>query len=336
MLAQSLNCLLPQCNNHTDQVEILISDNASTDETQHIVNEIGTRYTVRYERRSLNLGPVRNIMNMLETALGEYIWIVGDDDLIINGGIEQILKLLIEHPVYGLFVLNHEIRIIDDAWSEIASSCGQLYKRDRTMHICQRFDSGPLARFEDVMRYDGLFPPLLYGSLGTTIFRRRDWQAAIGSIHITEQDREFDSLKMTYPHLIVLSHAFMGQPVFYVGEAQFIKTQGPQQSWMQPNAHLLWGHYAYDAINLYSRLGMQAPLVRQLRQYTLDMNKLILPHILTNRLQNTGAIRFSLARFLWSNRMFPRQMLHFLYKIYVWKPINRFLQRRRKNRRPFS
>jgi abequosyltransferase len=75
------------------RVELIISDNASSDDTETVVREFSARgLRVRYIRNVENVGPDANFLQCFEQARGKYTWIFSDDDLIIPGGIAKILS----------------------------------------------------------------------------------------------------------------------------------------------------------------------------------------------------------------------------------------------------
>lgn len=77
------------------RVELIISDNASSDETASLVEEY-QRYglQIRSVRNKVNIGADANFMQCIEIARGKYFWLFGDDDIIVPGGISKILPLL--------------------------------------------------------------------------------------------------------------------------------------------------------------------------------------------------------------------------------------------------
>ncbi len=76
----------------TDEVEIVISDNASTDNTEEIIAEYQKKYTrIVYSKSETNLGADRNYLRAVELAKGEYCWLFGSDDYLADGAIERIL-----------------------------------------------------------------------------------------------------------------------------------------------------------------------------------------------------------------------------------------------------
>jgi glycosyltransferase involved in cell wall biosynthesis len=74
------------------RVELIISDNASPDETPSVVQEFVARgLPVRYIRNTQNIGADANFLQCFEQARGKYVWIFSDDDLIVPGGLAKIL-----------------------------------------------------------------------------------------------------------------------------------------------------------------------------------------------------------------------------------------------------
>jgi len=93
-LARLLDSLVPQLENEP-RVELLISDNASPDQTPALLEEYGRRGLIfRNIRNQINIGPDANFAQCFAEASGKYVWIVGDDDVIVSGGLAVILDLL--------------------------------------------------------------------------------------------------------------------------------------------------------------------------------------------------------------------------------------------------
>ena len=98
-----LSLLLPQCD---DRVEILVVDNASTDNTSEIVNEAVKDYTfVQYIRNERNIGPDSNFLKCMNLAQGKYTFLLSDDDVLMEGKLKYILELLAKEEI-SLVYLN--------------------------------------------------------------------------------------------------------------------------------------------------------------------------------------------------------------------------------------
>lgn len=91
---------------HGRDVEVVISDNASSDDTREVVERYQELLpNIRYFRSSSNLGADRNFLRVVELATGDYCWLMGDDDIVEPGAIARIGQVLRDHPeVAGLSV----------------------------------------------------------------------------------------------------------------------------------------------------------------------------------------------------------------------------------------
>lgn len=91
----------------TDECEIVVSDNASTDNTADVISEYSRRFNrLRYVRQEINNGLDQNFDNAVAHARGEYCWLLSDDDLLKPGAIATVLKAI--RPGLSLIVVNVE------------------------------------------------------------------------------------------------------------------------------------------------------------------------------------------------------------------------------------
>src|SRR5205823_13461162 len=81
-LELNLRNIFAQIATPRDDLEILVVDNASIDHTADVAKPYLTwRTDFRYVRNQKNVGMLGNLAVTAQKAKGEYIWIIGDDDL---------------------------------------------------------------------------------------------------------------------------------------------------------------------------------------------------------------------------------------------------------------
>lgn len=94
MLRRSIESALGQ---DYSMIEVIISNNASTDDTQDICQEYSKKDgRVKYVTQSSNRGPVANFAEVLKRASGEYFMWLGDDDWIDASYVSHCVSLLDE------------------------------------------------------------------------------------------------------------------------------------------------------------------------------------------------------------------------------------------------
>jgi abequosyltransferase len=93
-LTELLEVLMPQLVGEP-RVELMISDNASQDDTPAVIESFREKgLKLIYTRNEINIGSDANFLQCFEQANGKYMWLVGDDDIILPGALARILPVL--------------------------------------------------------------------------------------------------------------------------------------------------------------------------------------------------------------------------------------------------
>ncbi|GLY31150.1 glycosyltransferase family 2 protein [Kineosporia sp. NBRC 101731] len=108
LLSRSLGSVLDQS---FEDVEIIVSDNASTDDTEDYVRSIGDP-RIRYDRLPSNIGLFGNLSRCLTLGTGRYRVMLPDDDSMLPGNLEAKVAFLDAHPSAGL--VHSAFRHLDD------------------------------------------------------------------------------------------------------------------------------------------------------------------------------------------------------------------------------
>ena len=82
-------------------IEIYISNNKSTDDTELIISEFLEGYCGAFTvvNNKENIGSDKNIVQCYTTAVTNYVWIIGDDDVILPGGLAVVLNMLVDNTI---------------------------------------------------------------------------------------------------------------------------------------------------------------------------------------------------------------------------------------------
>lgn len=92
---ESLEIQLANNSSLADIVEVIVSDNCSPDDTKEVVLSFQSRIkNLTYAYNEKNVGFDMNIYNIVTKASGKYCWYLGDDDIIINGGLEHMCNTI--------------------------------------------------------------------------------------------------------------------------------------------------------------------------------------------------------------------------------------------------
>lgn len=106
-LRECLVSILTSVKGYEDKIEIVISDNASTDNTKSVVSEFQNEHRfIRYHRNDVNTGDL-NFYIVAGLARGEYIWVFADDDKMEAEAISIIFDSI--DSGYNLIISNYSI-----------------------------------------------------------------------------------------------------------------------------------------------------------------------------------------------------------------------------------
>lgn len=85
-----------------NDVEILILDNASTDETRDVVKKYAEHKFLKYIKNDENIGADNNFKKAISLSRGKYVWIFGDDDLVFDDTILYLAQILDAPTAFGI------------------------------------------------------------------------------------------------------------------------------------------------------------------------------------------------------------------------------------------
>jgi glycosyltransferase involved in cell wall biosynthesis len=147
-----------------EDVEILVFDDASPDDTETVVRELQKKLpTLRYVRNEQNVRADKNIYNLFANFRGEYFFGITDDDSLLPGALTELRKIAKERPEAGLigssYEIFHEIKKTTQVHDTFAASCdiskddiGKIVALFRDSHIfsrtCIRRNAVDLAGYE--------------------------------------------------------------------------------------------------------------------------------------------------------------------------------------------
>ncbi len=159
-LREAIDSILAQT--FTD-FELIISDNASTDQTEEICKDYAAKDSrIRYFRNTTNIGGANNENRTFLLSKGQYFRLAADDDVLAPSLIEKCVKVLDAEPTV---VLCHSTIIkIDEQGRHIG-----ILERDLASSI------KPHQRFQELADHNH-FCETTYGLIRADILRKTDLQ----------------------------------------------------------------------------------------------------------------------------------------------------------------
>jgi len=104
LLEERLLELIPQL---TSEVELIICNDGSTDETEQIWQKYREHGVLYYENK-VNMGLSRNMLLAFESAKGDWLWTLGDDDGVLSTAIQNALALVKNYEHAGVITFSND------------------------------------------------------------------------------------------------------------------------------------------------------------------------------------------------------------------------------------
>ena len=109
-LAQLLGQLSREWEDDRWAIEVLVADNASTDDTREVVESARRDgLKVNYICRESNIKFPGNLRNGLSEVSGLYVWPLCDDDLLESGALRSVIESIEHRQEVPIFILNRNI-----------------------------------------------------------------------------------------------------------------------------------------------------------------------------------------------------------------------------------
>jgi len=218
----------------TAEVEIVIVDGGSSDDTQDVVGQFQQRFpSIRYIRQDAGSarsgspppsgeGFDRDCNRAVELAVGQYCWLFTDDDLLRPGAIQAVLKATREQ--YGLIIVNAEVRSGD--LSKVLEPVRLRLAADRTYE-----PSESQSLFASVANY--------LSFVGGVVIRRELWIARQKEQYIGSG---FIHIGMVFQSLIPGQILVIAEPLVTIryGDALYMRTSRYFEIWMFTWPNLIW------------------------------------------------------------------------------------------------
>lgn len=111
MLQKTLSTLVRQISLiEAGNVEIIVGDNCSSDGTEQIGRWYSNEYPyINYLRHDTNIGAERNYFTIIQHAVGDFIWLLSDDDYFLDSAINKILQVISQQQEISFIFVNYRL-----------------------------------------------------------------------------------------------------------------------------------------------------------------------------------------------------------------------------------
>ncbi len=226
-LKNCLNSIIAVYKKTNFNFQVCISDNNSTDNTLDIVNEAKKEIDIKYFKNEKNLGIPKNFINVVNMADGEFVWLIGDDDLLVNGSLNRLNNLIKQNPNVDFFYVN-----------SFHLNTEYVFSFDQPFNINNLpLEMEPFSKYTkdgELDFLDLINPEISFDFLGgmfLSVFRKSKWLKNINSINkiALNSDKVFSHFDNTFPHVKIFSKAFAKSKAYFNSKPLIVCLTGARE-----------------------------------------------------------------------------------------------------------
>lgn len=309
-LANCLQSIIVNKRSSKVDFQICVSDNCSTDETEDVVRHAQVSMPIKYHKNRKNLGIPRNFLNVVEMADGEFVWLIGDDDLLLPCTVEILCDLIGKQPNIDFYFINSY-----HLTTEYVLSFPQPFdisNLPKKMTLVSSWNHSGEMKFLELVDPKISFDFL--GGMFLAVFRRQNWLQHVNVLDrvAISDDRTFSHFDNTFPHVKIFSKAFAQSQAFFHSKPLSVCLMGARE-WT-PMYPLVRSVRLIEALNQYRKNGLPYTRYLQCKNYALRYFFTDMVLMFLNR-DSSGLKYVNPLKLIFANCFYPNCWLSFLYAI---------------------
>lgn len=307
-LLNCLNSLILQTNKN---FEVCISDNCSKKNIKKLILPYRKKLKIRFSRNYKNLGFALNLLKVSQMAKGEFIWFIGDDDLLMKDAIQTLTKLIKKNKTSDFFWVNSNY--LDYKYLEqfrYPFDTKNLPKKMQT-HSSQKKDKK--LDFFDLIDPKISFDFLL--GVFVCVFRAKKWRENLHVIDkkLIKDRRTWSNFENTCFFIKVFCSAFSRSQAYFCAKPLTVSLHGIRE-WgdLYPLVEIV---RIPEALDYYRSKGLKLSKYYIAKNFALKNFFNYFIKILMNR-KKMGFKYISLYKHFFPNLLYPNSWLSIIYFIF--------------------
>ena len=207
--------------------EVCISDNCSEESIEDVILEYSKNLNIKFKKNSENFGLGRNIIESVSMASGKFVWILGNDDLILANTLSELEMLLEKNSNLDFFFINS----FNLKSSEVFKHA-QPFKTKNLPNNMKKFSS---INKDKIVDFDQLIDPeisfdFLLG-LYLSIFKRDKWNKNLSYINQKNLNdkRTYSTFENTCPHIAIFANNFFDSKCYIKSQPLSVNLSGERE-----------------------------------------------------------------------------------------------------------
>lgn len=242
-----LEALLPQAAQYADTVEVVVSDNASTDNTRNVVDESRRLGNLSYFCMEYNKGSYVNIVHSAtKLAKGKYVWMLGSHNLLMPGALGYVLDTLAREDQCSVFYVNFRCASYPNQWPVgAAGGYDGCYEYQNDPDVVDR----GVACWHELIKAETALCTQQYAHIVNRSVWVSYWEGRT-------LEPIYSNGISTYPHTYMIAESLFNDPAYYIGKPLLTIFNGAQTWNDTDNQFKVYSLGLSDLLSLFQSQGL--------------------------------------------------------------------------------
>jgi len=215
-------------NQNNLEYEVCISDNGSEEDTDKIIEMYKSKLKIKYNKNEKNLGFALNAIKTVSMSQGDYIWMIGNDDLLMPDALNKLQKIFKENNDVEYFFINS---------FHLSLEFIKKHKRPfdtANLPISKMKTISEIKQNKKVKFWDVIDPQVSWDFLigiFLSIFKREKWERHKSILNPDElkDNRYWSNTDNTLIHAKIMCSAFKDSNAFICAEPLSVNLHGERE-----------------------------------------------------------------------------------------------------------
>ncbi len=152
-----------------NNLEIVVSNNSSSDDTSAVIEKYEYIFpcSFKYFIQKENIGFDRNVDFLFKNSSGDFLWILSDDDVLIQGAIQEVYNGLLKSPNVVFAFVNYNVNLSGQIIASSIKNDGNLLINSKEAMLAINFANSLISSC--------IFNVSKWNSINTSVFFDSCW-----------------------------------------------------------------------------------------------------------------------------------------------------------------
>ena len=207
--------------------EVCVSDNNSSENIEKIIEKFNSKLNIKFNRNKKNLGLGQNILNAVSMASGEFVWMLGNDDLLLPESLSTIDRLIKKNQDVDFFFVNSY-----NYNSKLVLDAPQPFD---TKNLPVKMESFSKVKKDKILNFfDLINPKISYDFLlgiYLSVFRKKNWDQNLSLPNKKDLDKDglYSTFDNTCPYIKIFSKGFGNSKAYVCAKPMSVNLYGERE-----------------------------------------------------------------------------------------------------------